>query len=198
MNKATNCHWSALITAIAFVLCVAPSVRAETIGTLAIISLSAEAAPTCARYSPIGVCLWLHCSLFECDVRTSVKVGHYQPDAVVSVYNDLGANPWREARSVLASAQRRAAEGVLGRLMHLGPEQRGQSYRRYVGSRPSESDLSRGGRDRPSDDAADAVVVEHRLRLRVSKPVPAFRIFSPPSMRAPGVDRYRKSSIWPA
>jgi hypothetical protein len=31
-----------------------------------------------------------------CTVRTSVKVRHYVPDAVVSSYSNTGENPWRK------------------------------------------------------------------------------------------------------
>jgi hypothetical protein len=68
------------------------------------------------RWMPVGVCFWLRCSFFGCRVRTSLKVGHYNPDLVVSVYNELGGNPWVEVRSSLGIAQRAAATGLLSAL----------------------------------------------------------------------------------
>ena len=66
----------------------------------------------------MGLCVWLRCTpLSGCDVRTSVKVGHYQPDAVVSSYNELGGNPWVEILITLGLAQKTAAEGLLGSLL---------------------------------------------------------------------------------
>ena len=44
----------------------------------------------------VGICYWLHCSLSGCRIRTSVKVRHYIPDAVVSSYQNTGFNPWIE------------------------------------------------------------------------------------------------------
>ena len=35
---------------------------------------------------------------FGCSVRTSVKVRHCIPDAVVSSYSNTGENPWIEVR----------------------------------------------------------------------------------------------------
>ena len=52
-----------------------------------------------------------------CSVRTSIKVGHYNPDLVVSTYNELGGNPWAEIRATLGLAQRAAATGLLGALL---------------------------------------------------------------------------------
>ena len=68
------------------------------------------------RWMPIGVCFWLRCSWRGCRVRTSLKVGHYNPDLVVSAYNELGGNPWVEIRASLGLAQVAAATGLLGEL----------------------------------------------------------------------------------
>jgi integrating conjugative element protein (TIGR03756 family) len=56
--------------------------------------------PDCLAYRVLGVCFWLQCTVLSCDVRTSVKVGHYIPDAVVSSYSNTGANPWGEVASM--------------------------------------------------------------------------------------------------
>lgn len=52
--------------------------------------------PDCLAYRVVGICLWLQCSVFSCDIKTSVKVRHYVPDAVVSSYSNTGENPWSE------------------------------------------------------------------------------------------------------
>ena len=57
------------------------------------------------------------CSWTGCSVRTSIKVGHYNPDLVVSTYNELGGNPWTEIRATLGLAQKTAATGLLGALL---------------------------------------------------------------------------------
>ncbi len=92
------------------------SVLAETLTTPVIVNRTATAAVSCMRWMPIGLCFWLRCGLRGCRVRTSVKVGHYNPDLVVSSYNALGGNPWLEIRSTLGTAQKVAATGILGRL----------------------------------------------------------------------------------
>ncbi len=66
---------------------------------------------------PVGICLWLRCSFFGCTVATSLKIAHYNPDLVVSAYNELGGNPWLEIRATLGLAQKVAVQGILGSLL---------------------------------------------------------------------------------
>jgi len=88
-----------------------------TITTPQIVTQTTTAALSCMQWMPVGVCFWLRCSLSGCSVRTSIKVGHYNPDLVVSTYNELGGNPWAEIRATLGLAQIAAATGLLGALL---------------------------------------------------------------------------------
>lgn len=56
--------------------------------------------PDCLEYRVTGICYWLYCTWTGCTVRTSVKVRHYVPDAVVSSYSNTGENPWVEVRAM--------------------------------------------------------------------------------------------------
>lgn len=56
--------------------------------------------PDCLEYRVVGVCYWLYCTTFGCSVRTSVKVRHYVPDAIVASYSNTGENPWTEVRGM--------------------------------------------------------------------------------------------------
>ena len=56
--------------------------------------VSSALSPECLSYRVVGVCYWLFCTNFGCSVRTSTKVRHYVPDAVVSSYSNTGLNPW--------------------------------------------------------------------------------------------------------
>ncbi|GKS92257.1 TIGR03756 family integrating conjugative element protein [Acidovorax sp. SUPP2539] len=56
--------------------------------------------PDCFAYRVSGICYWLYCTWSGCTVRTSVKVRHYVPDAVVSSYSNTGVNPWVEVRAM--------------------------------------------------------------------------------------------------
>ena len=66
----------ALVTAMGLPLS-APALNTVTITTS---SLS----PDCLAYRVVGICYWLYCTNFGCQVKTSPKVRHYVPDAVVS------------------------------------------------------------------------------------------------------------------
>ncbi len=91
--------------------------KAGSITTPQIVAKTTAGAFSCIRWMPIGMCFWLRCSWSGCRVRTSVKVGHYNPDLVVSSYNELGGNPWVEIRATLGLAQKAAATGLLGTLL---------------------------------------------------------------------------------
>ncbi|MBT8144083.1 MAG: TraU family protein, partial [Gammaproteobacteria bacterium] len=104
------------ITAALLFSALASSSQGEDISTANILSRTTEASLICTQWTPVGLCFWLRCSLIACGVESSLKIGHYNPDLVVSSYNELGRNPWREIRSVLGAAQRQAATGILGRL----------------------------------------------------------------------------------
>ncbi len=109
--------------------------RAGTITTPEILSKTAAATIACMQWTPIGLCFWLDCSFFGCGVKSSLKIGHYNPDLVVSSYNELGGNPWLEIRTTLGLAQKTAASGVLGALLPLpidsaGNRTEGSAYNR--------------------------------------------------------------------
>jgi integrating conjugative element protein (TIGR03756 family) len=99
------------------ILQASPATQAATITTPGIIAQTTAGALACMRWMPVGMCFWLRCSLTGCRVRTSLKVGHYNPDLVISAYNELGGNPWAEIRATLGLAQRTAATGLLGALL---------------------------------------------------------------------------------
>jgi len=96
-----------------------------TLTTPEIVAKTSTAALSCMRWMPIGMCFWLRCSWSGCSVRTSIKVGHYNPDLVVSSYNELGSNPWVEIRATLGLAQKTAANGLLGALLSVAIESAG-------------------------------------------------------------------------
>ncbi|WP_397459857.1 TIGR03756 family integrating conjugative element protein [Pseudomonas asplenii] len=70
---------------------------------------SSSLSPTCLDYRLVGICYWLRCTPFGCKIKTSPKVQHYVPDAVVSSYSDTGANPWTEI--AFASTTNPSAQG---------------------------------------------------------------------------------------
>lgn len=51
---------------------------------------------SCIAWQPTGVCFWLECKLFYCTINTTLRVRHYLPDAVVSVYKHPDDYPWKD------------------------------------------------------------------------------------------------------
>lgn len=86
-----------LKTAVATVL-LGSAVSASAINTATI--TGSVLSPDCLSYRIQGICYWLYCTITGCTVRTSVKVQHYVPDAVVSSYSNTGENPWVEVRAM--------------------------------------------------------------------------------------------------
>lgn len=79
--------------------------------------ISSSGSPTCLEYKVVGICYWLLCTNFGCQVKTSTKVRHYVPDAVVSAYANTGENPWMEMSS-LGSPNSAAQAGNDGTTNH--------------------------------------------------------------------------------
>ena len=77
-------------------LCGATSTFALNTASIVASALS----PNCLEYRVVGICYWLYCTWGGCSVRTSIKVRHYVPDAVVSSYTNTGENPWIEVRAM--------------------------------------------------------------------------------------------------
>ena len=67
----------------------------------------------CMQWTIIGLCIWLRCGLFGCRIRTSILVGNYNPDLVVSGYHTLGQNPWQEMAALYGPAQIAAAQSIV-------------------------------------------------------------------------------------
>lgn len=104
--------------------------------------VSSAMTPDCISWRVSGICYWLFCTPFGCSVRTSAKVTHFIPEAVVSAYLNPGANPWTEMSSVsdlaaeAESALLAGAAGVAtggGRQEMKAPSQRKQNLHFYYG-----------------------------------------------------------------
>ena len=81
--------------------------------TLADITQSMTLESSCLNYCITGICVWLRCSNFECSVETSIRVSHYNPDLVVSVYDEPGDNPWLEAKTLYGALEAQATQGMV-------------------------------------------------------------------------------------
>lgn len=95
--------------------------KASAAITTAVIVASA-ASVTCIEYKVVGVCYWLLCTPFGCQVKTSAKVRHFIPETVVSSYGSTGANPWLEV-SAMSAPNPSAQDGGYGTNGHNAENQ---------------------------------------------------------------------------
>lgn len=74
--------------------------------------------PPCIQWRISGLCYWLFCSWHGCTVKTSVKVTHFLPQAVISTYHAPGGNPWSEMATLspLSGGLENAVTGALSSL----------------------------------------------------------------------------------
>ncbi|CDG16807.1 TIGR03756 family integrating conjugative element protein [Xenorhabdus doucetiae] len=105
----------ALPIVITLIAAFAPVTQAA-INTAQIVASSIS--PSCIQWRVSGICYWLFCSWHGCTVKTSVKVTHYLPEAVVSTYHAPGGNPWSEMAR-LSSLSGGVENAVTGALSHL-------------------------------------------------------------------------------
>jgi len=98
-------------------ICNLPFSASASINSAAIVASSLS--PQCLEYKVVGICYWLLCTTFGCKVKTSTKVRHYVPDAVVSAYSNTGANPWAEL-SVLGTPTPLSQAGNDATTNHIG------------------------------------------------------------------------------
>lgn len=96
----------------ALLLSAALSVQAEPITTVAIY-VSAITNVECLRFELIGVCVWITCTPFGCDIDFSPKFGQYNPDLVVSAHNGLANNPWVEMNALYGPLELEGFEAIL-------------------------------------------------------------------------------------
>jgi integrating conjugative element protein (TIGR03756 family) len=75
------------LSLLCWVLCPFSS-RAEvsTITTTEVITNTLDCVGDCLEWTPVGICFWLECHLFDCEVNESLKVRHYIPDFLVTAY----------------------------------------------------------------------------------------------------------------
>jgi hypothetical protein len=72
-----------------------------------------SALPSCVRWRIRGVCFWLRCTIFGCEVKTTVRVSHFTPDVTVSTWHDNATHPWSDYGRKLSTALQPASTGLM-------------------------------------------------------------------------------------
>ena len=84
------------------------------ITTPQILGQTIAAMPSCLSYQVKGMCFFLYCSWTGCRIRTSIRVSHYVPDAIVSTYNEPLMHPWVEVGKPLSAAMSSVGAAMMG------------------------------------------------------------------------------------
>lgn len=68
------------------------------ISTIDVITDTFKGTSNCLHYKVVGMCFWFRCQLSGCGIETTLKLDHYLPDIVISVYTQPDNNPWDFAK----------------------------------------------------------------------------------------------------
>ena len=90
---------------------------AQAITTPGVVTGTATAFPSCLSYQVEGVCFFLRCKLVACWIETSIKISHYNPDVVVSTYNDPLRHPWVDIGNIVSKTMSTAGSSILGKVL---------------------------------------------------------------------------------
>lgn len=105
----------AFVRGLLLLLAVTPDAGAqERISTAQILTNTMAGAAACMAWRPSGTCFWLHCTWWSCSVRTSLRISHYNPDAVVSTFHDEQTHPWSDWGSTVEAALHGPATSLVG------------------------------------------------------------------------------------
>ncbi len=71
--------------------------------TAGIFQATMGALPTCLRWQPRGICIWVVCTAFYCRVQTTLRVRHFTPDVTISTWHDSMTHPWQDYGRLIAT-----------------------------------------------------------------------------------------------
>lgn len=85
--------------------------------------------PSCSQWHVSGVCFFLYCT-HKCRIKTTVRYSTFQPDLVVSSYQDIDSHPWPEIGVPTGKALQQGASTLLKTFIGDGAGTRTKSDRR--------------------------------------------------------------------
>ena len=93
----------------------------SSINSAQIITRTLQAGDNCFHYRVVGVCEWLICHHLVCHPATTLKLDHYLPDLVVSVFNNNADNPWWFAEQVVDPVMYQTGSALLRQVVTTAP-----------------------------------------------------------------------------
>lgn len=73
------------------------------------------------NYRIEGLCFWLHYSMGVPYVTTTLRVNEFLPDAIVSVFDHEGTNPWLYANTVIDPASKKVGDATSNSIDGMAP-----------------------------------------------------------------------------
>ncbi|MCP4475328.1 MAG: TIGR03756 family integrating conjugative element protein [Gammaproteobacteria bacterium] len=110
-----------LLTCLVFPIFANADTVDDTINSAQIIQRTLQGADHCFHYRVVGVCEWLVCHHGFCHPTTSLKLDHYLPDVVVSVFTHHDNNPWWLAQNTFDPALYQTGQALFQQVAHHAP-----------------------------------------------------------------------------
>ena len=88
---------------------------ASAFSTANLLSDSVSALSSCLNYRVKGVCFFLLCTPWGCEIETSIRVSHYLPEVVVSTYQHPSGHPWTDWGKTVSTYGWKLGARIMGR-----------------------------------------------------------------------------------
>ncbi len=115
----------------------------STINSIGITNATLSGISDCMKYHVVGICFWLRCSSVECHLEKTLKLDHYLPDTVISVFTKPTNNPWFFANKTLDPLAYKAGQAELQHFegFNLGYGDENDESKRDLNNRFHEVDI---------------------------------------------------------
>jgi integrating conjugative element protein (TIGR03756 family) len=110
MNKINKIILLLIFSIFAFSTSTMSFAEGSEINTIDLVKAVISGTSHCLHYRITGACFWLDCDWSGCDINTTLKVDHYVPDSVVTVFHKYSSNPWVYANDVIDPVAQKAGQ----------------------------------------------------------------------------------------
>lgn len=117
---------SLLAGLLAVSLCSAPAVKAG-VSLDDILKSGTTDSLSCAAFRVRGFCVWIKCTIVYCTTTSNAYIEHYTPDAIVTVYDQIGRSPEEVSGKITKSMS-----GIFGTTSGAQQERRQDDHNQRV------------------------------------------------------------------
>jgi len=83
------------------------------LGTTDLVKATIKAIPHCMHYRIVGTCFWLQCVGVYCRFTATLKLDHYVPDTLVTVFHNDDSDPYNYAQLTIDKAAKLAGKTII-------------------------------------------------------------------------------------